>query len=360
MLSMAAGTFQARWASLPVFWRAQIAGWTLFAVVDLLNRQLAYGDFAVSLALTLTVTFCLATISSVMGAVYASSAVNNRLTRRVLVLIASLSLASASVVALILFTLRQMLGWTIPHWGPVEEIVIPLIHYSLALMGWSFCYFWITAAVAEQAQRRHAMRAEADALRAELEELRLQLDPHFLFNALTGVAEEVPDHPAAAIAMLRNLTAYFRHSLDGINQMVVTVGFEVGGLHAYLDVQKARFGDRLKATIDVTPEAGQHRIASFLLQPLVENAVKHGRRENGIEIRVDIRAEGEILHVGIKNTGVLAEPNDPRRSRSGIGLENVCRRLALHYPDRHKFTLSSDHNTVIATLVLEGEPCSGS
>ena len=153
MLSMAAGTFQARWASLPVFWRAQIAGWTLFAVVDLLNRQLAYGDFAVSLALTLTVTICLATMSSVMGAVYASGAINNRLTQRALVLIASLSLTSASIVALILFTLRQMLGWTIAHWGPVEEIVIPLIHYSLALMGWSFCYFWITAAVAEQAQR---------------------------------------------------------------------------------------------------------------------------------------------------------------------------------------------------------------
>jgi LytS/YehU family sensor histidine kinase len=203
------------------------------------------------------------------------------------------------------------------------------------------------------------MRAEADALRAELEELRLQLDPHFLFNALTGVAEEVPEHPAAAVDMLRNLTDYLRHSLDGINQMVVTVDLEVGGLSAYLGVQKARFGDRLKCTIDVTPEAAQHRIASFLLQPLVENAVKHGRRENGIEIRV-IRAEGETLHVLIENTGALEKQNDARRSRSGIGLENVRRRLALHYPHRHKFTLSSDRNTVIATLVLEGEPCSGS
>jgi LytS/YehU family sensor histidine kinase len=160
--------------------------------------------------------------------------------------------------------------------------------------------------------------------------------------------------------MLRNLTAYLRHSLDGINQMVVTVDFEVGGLSAYLGVQKARFGDRLECTIDVTPEAAQHRIASFLLQPLVENAVKHGRRENGIEIRVDIRAEGETLHVLIKNTGALETPNDSRRSRPGIGLENVRRRLALHYPQRHKFTLSSDRNTVVATLVLEGEPCSGS
>jgi two-component system, LytTR family, sensor kinase len=360
VLSIAAGTIEARWANLSVFWRAQIVGWGLFGVLDLVNRHLAYGDFAVALALTLTVTFCLALLSAVMRAVYASRALDNRLGPRALVLIASLSLASASVVALILFTLRQILGWTIPHWGPVEEVVIPLIHYFLALSGWSLCYFWIHAEMAEQAERRHAMRAEAEALRAELEELRLQLDPHFLFNALNGVAEEIPEHPAAALAMLRDLTAYLRHSLDGINQTVVTVEVEVAGLSAYLGVQKARFGARLKATIDVTAEAAQRRIASFLLQPLVENAVKHGRRENGLEVCIGIRAEGETLHVEIENTGALEEPNGARRRRPGLGLDNVRRRLALHYPQRHKFTLGGGRNTVIATLVLEGEPCSGS
>ncbi|MBV8510457.1 MAG: histidine kinase [Xanthobacteraceae bacterium] len=360
MLSMAAGRLQARWAGLPAFWRAQIAGWTLFGILDLLNRQLAYRDFAVALVLTLIVTLCLAGLSSMMRAVYASHPIDNRLTRRVLVLIALLSLAAASTVALIIFTLRQMLDWTIPHWGPVEEIVIPLIHYFLALSAWSLCYFWAKTALAEQAERRHAMRAEAEALRAELEELRLQLDPHFLFNALNGVAEEVPEHPDAALAMLRNLTAYLRHSLDSINQTVVTVSFEVGGLSAYLAVQKARFGERLKSTVDVTPQAAQRRIASFLLQPLVENAVKHGRREHGLEVRVDIRAEGEALHVLVENTGTLAEDNGSRPRRPGLGLENVRRRLALHYPQRHKFTLGSTHNSVIAALVLEGEPCSGS
>ena len=148
-----------------------------------------------------------------------------------------------------------MLDWTIPHWGPLEEVVIPLIHYFLALGGWSLCYFWIHAEMAEQAEHRHAVRAEAEALRAELEELRLQLDPHFLFNALNGVAEEIPEHPTAALAMLRDLTAYLRHSLDGINQTVVTVDTEVGGLSAYLGVQKARFGERLKTTIHVEPAA---------------------------------------------------------------------------------------------------------
>jgi LytS/YehU family sensor histidine kinase len=217
--------------------------------------------------------------------------------------------------------------------------------------------------MAEQAEHRHAMRAEAEALRAELEELRLQLDPHFLFNALNGVAEEIPDHPAAALAMLRDLTAYLRHSLDGINQTVVTVEAELGGLAAYLRVQKARFGDRLRTKVHMDPQAASRRIASFLLQPLVENAVKHGRRENGVDLGIDIRAVGDALHIEIENTGTLDGGTGSRRRRPGIGVENVRRRLALHYPGRHNFTLGDSgagQHSVVATLVLEGEPCSAS
>ena len=118
----------------------------------------------------------------------------------------------------------------------------------------------------------------------------------FLFNALNGVAEEIPEHPAAALDMLRNLTAYLRHSLDGINHTVVTVSTpRWEGLMAYLAVQKARFGDRLHTHLDVAPEAKRmRRIASFLLQPLVENAVKHGHRDPGLDApRIGIQPRRE-------------------------------------------------------------------
>ena len=359
-LNMAAGKIGAWWTRLSVFWRAQIVGWGLFAVLDLVNRQLTYGKFSVAVAVTLIVTFCLVVLSAAMRAVYASRSLDNRLTPRAVALIGSLSLGSALIVVAIVFLFRETFGFRIPHWGSVEEFVIPLIHYFLALSGWSLCYFWIHAEMAEQAEHRHAVRAEAEALRAELEELRLQLDPHFLFNALNGVAEEIPEHPTAALAMLRDLTAYLRHSLDGISQTVVTVDTEISGLSAYLGVQRARFGERLKTTIHVEHDAGSRLIASFLLQPLVENAVKHGRRENVLDIHIDIHTEGDGLHVEIENTGMLEEPNGSRWRRPGIGLENVRKRLALHYPQRHKFTLESRATTVVATLVLEGEPCSGS
>ena len=362
-LVRSAGSVRAWWNGLPVFWRAQIVGWGLFAVVALVDQQLIYHDFSVALPRTVLTVSCLVLFSSAMRSVYASRHFDNRLTLRTALWVAFLSLSGATLIAALVFAARELGGWTNPGRDEVDEFVLPLIHYSLALAAWSLCYFWVHAEMAEQAEHRHAMRAEAEALRAELEELRLQLDPHFLFNALNGVAEEIPEHPSAALAMLRDLTAYLRHSLDGINQTVVTVEAEVGGLAAYLRVQQARFGDRLKMKLHMDPDAASRRIASFLLQPLVENAVKHGRRDNGLDVGIDIRAAGDALHIEIESTGTLVGATTSRRRRPGIGLENVRRRLALHYPGRHRFTLhdrGAGTDKVVATLVLEGDPCSGS
>ena len=358
-----AGSVRAWWNGLSLFWRAQIVGWSLFAIVDLANQQLIYRDFSIAMSRTALIVSCLVLLSSAMRPIYASRHLGNRLTVRAAAWVALLSLGGAALVAALVFAGREVMGWMIPGRDSLDEFVLPLIHYSLALAGWSLCYFWVHAEMAEQAEHKHAMRAEAEALRAELEELRLQLDPHFLFNALNGVAEEIPDRPAAALAMLRDLTAYLRHSLDGINQTVMTVEAEAGGIAAYLGVQRARFGDRLRTKLHMEPDAASRRIASFLLQPLVENAVKHGRRENGLEVGIDIRAAGDALHIEIENTGALDSGTGSRRRGPGIGVENVRRRLALHYPGRHQFTLhnrGAGEDKVVATLVLEGEPCSGS
>ena len=360
VLSIATGTVKGWWSRLPIFWRAQAAGWGLFAVLDLVNRWLTYGHFGIALSLTLVIAPCLVALSVALRTVYDRRVADKRLTPDALALVAILSLVSSLGVVAVAFFMRDTLGWRIPHWGLLEEFIVPLIHYFLALAGWSLCYFWIHAEIAEQAEHRRALRAEAEALRLELEELRLQLDPHFLFNALNGVAEEIPDHPDAALAMLRNLTGYLRHSLDGINQTVVTVDAEVAAIAAYLGVQKARFGERLRTHVHVEHAAGSRRIASFLLQPLVENAIKHGRRDQSLDLHIDVRADGDALEIEIANTGSLSEANGRRRRGGGIGLANVRRRLELHYPGRHTFTLAERGDRVVAALVLRGEPCSAS
>jgi hypothetical protein len=363
-LVKSAGSIRAWWNGLRLFWRAQIVGWGLFGVVDLVNLHLIYHDVWIALPRTVVVVACLVAVTSALHSVYASRHFDRGLSLRSVSWVALLSILGATLIATLAFTFRELLGRGTPGRDELDEFVLPLIHYSIALAGWSLCYFWVTAEAAKQAEHRHAVRAEAEALRAELEELRLQLDPHFLFNALNGVAEEIPEHPAAALAMLRDLTAYLRHSLEGIHQTVFTVEAEIGALAAYLRVQQARFGERLRTKLNVDPDAKTRRIASFLLQPLVENAVKHGRRDHGLDLAIDIRVLGEELHIEIANTGRLdASGAASRRRRPGIGLENVRRRLALHYPDRHIFTLrqaEGEARRVIATLVLEGDPCSAS
>jgi hypothetical protein len=345
------------WLGLPGFWRVQIFGWGAFTLLDLLNNRLLDYPFPAALYRTGATVACFMLITWAMSAFYASPLLGNRLSLRAGAWLALLSLGGAIVVAALLFAGRELVGWATPGRDAREDFVLPLLHAFLALVIWSLCYFWVHAELAEQAEHRHAVRAEAEALRAELEELRLQLDPHFLFNALNGVAEEIPEHPAAALAMLRDLTAYLRHSLDGINHTVVTVETEIEGLSAYLRVQQARFGERLKVVLHVEPQAPSRRIASFLLQPLVENAVKHGRRDSGLQIGIDIRATADGLHIEIENTGEL-NGGAARRRRPAIGLENVRRRLALHYPGRHRFELSErEPSKVVAVLMLEGEPC---
>ncbi|MDB5489925.1 MAG: hypothetical protein JWQ58_3640, partial [Reyranella sp.] len=269
----------ARWNALPLFWRVQLLGWGLFAVADVMAQRVVYHSYAVAFARTGLILLCLVAISTAMRGVYASRPFSSRVSVGGVALIGLLSLLGSLTIGTMIVLVHEGLPWIVPpeHRG-VEEFFVPVVHYFFALTGWSLAYFWLRAEMAEQAEHRHTMRAQAETLRAELEQLRLQLDPHFLFNALNGLAEEIPEHPAAALDMLRNLTAYLRHSLDGINHTVVTVEAEVGGLTAYLGVQKARFGERLRTRLDVAPETTRRHIASFLLQPLVENAVKHGRR----------------------------------------------------------------------------------
>lgn len=356
---MIVGALRGWWTEhVSLFWRAQIVGWGLFFVLDVTNRALTYHNPSMAVVVSVVVAPCLVALSTGLGRIYVAWKIGTRLTPRALALIVVLSAVAAAVAVAIGFSTRQLIGWDIPQWTLLEQVAVPWFHYVLALNAWSLCYFWIEAERAKQEENRRALRAEAEALRLELEELRLQLDPHFLFNALNGVAEEIPEHPEAALAMLRDLTAYLRHSLDGNKQTVVTVDAEVGSIAAYLGVQKARFGDRLRTRLHVEHDAGARRIASFLLQPLVENTVKHGRRDGGLELHLDIRVEGDALRVAIENNGTLDATGRARRRRSGIGLENVRRRLALHYPGRHQFTLAERDGTVVATLMLEGEPCS--
>lgn len=359
----------------PAFLRVQIVGWAIFALVDLVNRQLAFLDLPAAVALTAIVYPTMIALSLALHRIYERRFPGSGLNPPAVLVMALLACAGAAIVVAILAAARALSGWDVPNWRPLEEIALPFFHYAIVLFGWSLLYFWIRADRLRRAEHEAAIAAQADALRAEIEQLRLQINPHFLFNALNGIAEEVPEHPATALDMLRDLTDYLRHVLAGIRAPVVTVEAEVEALAAYLRIQQARFGARLRARVEMDPAAAGRRIANGLLQPLVENAVEHGDRRETLEVVLRVaradEGESERLRIVVENSGSL-NPVHRKRASHGLGLANLRRRLAVHYPDRHTFSLDDDTGGapsggahiaathVSATLLLEGEPCSGS
>src|SRR6185437_2133373 len=164
---------------------------------------------------------------------------------------------------------------------------------------------------------------------AELRALRAQINPHFLFNALTTIGYLIQTTPSRALDTLMRLTSLLRGVLRSEGELT-TLGRELEIIEAYLDIEHARFEDRLRVRIDVAPGLRDLRIPPLLLQPLVENAVKHGIAplRDGGEVMVSAStrpaaAGSAVLTIVVHDTGAGAAQEElERRRRSGIGLHN--------------------------------------
>ena len=189
----------------------------------------------------------------------------------------------------------------------------------------------------------------------ELQLLRFQLDPHFLFNTLNGIITEIHSDPEAAVGMVTELSSYLKYSLDTRDQMITRLSSELDATEAYLRIQKARFGERLKTTIEASQSARIRSVPSFLLQPLVENAFKHGFSDTARTWKLEIKAytAGDHLIIKVRNQGTLT--HSPKVF--GVGLESIIGRLEIHYPGRNSFAIEQEGDFVTATLDLQNEPC---
>jgi signal transduction histidine kinase len=186
------------------------------------------------------------------------------------------------------------------------------------------------------------------ATEAELRALRAQVNPHFLFNTLTTIGYLIQTAPGRALETLMQLTSLLRGVLRSEGEHT-TLGRELDIIEAYLEIERARFEDRLRITIDVPPAVRRTRVPSLLLQPVVENAVKHGiapLRPGGEVIvsgRLERSAVGALeLSLIVRDTGAGATAADLARGRAaGVGLRNVERRLAVQHGPAASLTIES-------------------
>jgi signal transduction histidine kinase len=173
---------------------------------------------------------------------------------------------------------------------------------------------------------------------AELRNLRLQLQPHFLFNALNTISSTMYDDPRSADRMIGQLSQLLRLSLRTSQEQEVPLRDELEVLDCYLGLMRARFGKRLTANVVTTPETLDARVPSLLLQPLVENAIRHGNASHaaGGAIEVNVKRAGSMLDIDIVDDGP-GVPNGMDVFGRGVGLSSTRDRLRLLYGNAHRF-----------------------
>jgi LytS/YehU family sensor histidine kinase len=189
---------------------------------------------------------------------------------------------------------------------------------------------------------------------AELRALRAQVNPHFLFNALNTIGYLIQASPARAHETLMKLTSLLRGVLRSADA-ATTLGDEIDLVSAYLEIERARFDERLCVAIDVPRELRAIRVPALMIQPLVENAIKHGiaNCRTGGRVAIESRSDGENLTISVRNSGARVTDADIARGRQkGMGLSNLDARLRHQYGDAASLTLVATADETRAEIVL--------
>ncbi|HKD59237.1 MAG TPA: histidine kinase [Terracidiphilus sp.] len=257
------------------------------------------------------------------------------------ILLQVLMACSAGVVHLILLS---SLSLFIPEWethAPAIKVLTGLLNpnrFGLEILIYGFTFGLIGIIQAQIRAQRDAVKSlelQRQLSAAQLRALQMQLEPHFLFNTLNAITTlvELGRQPQAA-EMLGHLNVILKRTLERSTPEKIPLSQELEIVENYLAIEQVRFADRLRVDIKVDPGALYSLIPCFLLQPIVENAIKHGiaNSEGEGTVVASARRDGDRLHITVRDSG-LGSSGSP--SGNGIGLKNTRERLAYFYPEQH-------------------------
>ena len=217
-----------------------------------------------------------------------------------------------------------------------------------SLVTWNLAYFGLELVLEHRSARLELAEAREVARAAELKQLQMQLNPHFLFNALNAVMGSLePKHQAREI--VQNLADFLRFSLAEARPLE-PLGRELDALESYLGLQQVRFQDGLQCRIEVSPAATRVMVPPMLIQPLLENAFKYGPPSSPLPLRVTVKASivDGWLEVRVRNSGQWLEP--AAGAAQGTGLDNLRRRLALLTGPRASLSIACDADSVLTMI----------
>jgi two-component system, LytTR family, sensor kinase len=349
----------------PVVWLLVLAGWTIVGLAYL--ASLVYESEAATRAgrgLGPVVVYSIGTAwiwalltPAVLRVTRAASLALDSWTRSLLLYLAGAAgffLASGVLE----WTLGVATGMTRPDqfWATLftECVDTRLLAYlAIVMLGWSAQYFTLY-----RTRHLHASELETRLAKTHLQVLKMQLQPHFLFNTLNAIAELVHTDPEAADLMITRLSRLLRLSLDHAGHQVVQLRQEAGFLRVYIEIEQVRFQDRLEIVWDLASDTLDASVPTLLLQPLLENAIRHGVTPMMGRGRIVIasRREGEDLVLEVRDNG-RGLPTGAT-VREGVGLRNIQERLQQLYGKAGRFGLAPAlGGGTLAILRLPFTPC---
>ena len=202
---------------------------------------------------------------------------------------------------------------------------------------------WSTYSYYQKYRERelHSSQLAARLAQSRLQVLKMQLHPHFLFNTLNAISELIYKDPESADRMLTDLSDLLRLSFENLEVQEIPLKQELEFLAKYLEIEQMRFHDRLTVDMNISPETLDASVPNMILQPLVENAIKHGIAPRSSGGRIDINAvrSNGHLQISVSDDGLGVPFGDFENLSEGVGLSNTRRRLRHLYGDRHRFEL---------------------
>lgn len=223
---------------------------------------------------------------------------------------------------------------------------------------WSLLYFGIKFWMDLSAEKERAEKASLLAQSAQLQMLRFQVNPHFLFNSFSSLRALIRSDKFKAEEMIGKLSDFYRYTLTVKSESEIPLIKEVEAISNYAEIEKIRFEEKIILEFSIEPAAEEFPIPSFIIHPLVENAIKYGMKTSEMPLKIKILAKVEKkgLSVSVLNSGkwINADTNSNYYG-TGTGLSNIKRRLEFSYPGKHKFEISEKDGFVIVKFDIYRE-----
>nr|WP_294861310.1 histidine kinase [uncultured Fluviicola sp.] len=336
------------------YWMAQIGGWALLSL--LIFSASTFSNQSIDLKTIVISTGCFFVLGIAL----------THLMRYFFIAMGWLNLRLSSLIPRVLITsiivaaIMSLLNMLVSHFVSRTPFSFSIVEFSLNVAStliffvlWNSVYFTFHFFQRSREQEVSNLQLTASHNEIELKNLRSQLNPHFLFNSLNSIRALIDIEPYRAQENITKLSNLLRKSLIVGSEQLVPMEEELSIVQDYLDLEKVRFEERLEIVQELDPEVMHFLIPPFILQTLVENALKHGVSQliEGGTVWIRTRRKPESIILEVENNGNL---RSSRKDSMGIGISNTLRRLELQYKGKAHFELKQNTpKTVIAIIEIK-------